>query len=246
MKGQPGRRVHLHRALSKLGWGSRGQAWAWIRAGEVRVDGRVVTDPLTWVDLDRQQITRGGEGPPPVARVTLALHKPPRLCHHAQRRARPAHRLRPVAARPALGLPRRPPRRRLGRAAHPHQRRPTRRAPHRPGASRPQDVSRHGQRRPVRGGAAPAARRHRSGGRPDAARPGCACCERGGRRSVIEMVLTEGRNRQIRRMWAALGRRVTRLVRVAIGGLELGDLPPGACRELGEAELALIHRFAKR
>ena len=42
-----GRRVQLHRALSKLGLGSRTQAWDWIRAGEVRVDGRVVTDPLT-------------------------------------------------------------------------------------------------------------------------------------------------------------------------------------------------------
>src|SRR5438270_13435097 len=71
-----GRRVQLHRALSKLGWGSRAQAWAWIRAGEVCVDGRRVTDPLTWVDLGRQRVTRAGEGPPAAARTTLALHKP--------------------------------------------------------------------------------------------------------------------------------------------------------------------------
>src|SRR5579884_1066415 len=76
-KGRPGQRVQLHRALSKLGWGSRGQAWAWIQAGEVRVDGRVVTDPLTWVDLDRQRITRNNEAAPPSAGpLTLALHKP--------------------------------------------------------------------------------------------------------------------------------------------------------------------------
>ena len=63
----PGRRVQLHRAVSKLGWGSRTQAWAWIQAGEVCIDSRVVTDPLTWVDLDRQRITRGGQeaAPPP-------------------------------------------------------------------------------------------------------------------------------------------------------------------------------------
>src|SRR6516164_10568240 len=72
----PGRRVQLHRAVSKLGWGSRTQAWAWIHAGEVCVEGRVVTDPLTWVDLDRQQITRGGAEAPPVSHQTLALHKP--------------------------------------------------------------------------------------------------------------------------------------------------------------------------
>src|SRR6185437_2575656 len=59
-----GRRVQLHRALSKLGWGSRGQAWVWIQAGEVRVDDRVVTDPLTWVDLDRQRITRNNQTAP--------------------------------------------------------------------------------------------------------------------------------------------------------------------------------------
>ncbi len=74
---RPGRRVQLHRALSKLGWGSRGQAWVWIQAGEVCVDGQVVTDPLTWVDLDRQRITRNDRVAPPSARpLTLALHKP--------------------------------------------------------------------------------------------------------------------------------------------------------------------------
>src|SRR5947209_6695463 len=72
----PGRRVQLHRALSKLGWGSRTQAWAWIRAGEVRVDDQVVTDPLTWVNLDRQRITRAGREAPVAAPVVLALHKP--------------------------------------------------------------------------------------------------------------------------------------------------------------------------
>ncbi|HWG46708.1 MAG TPA: pseudouridine synthase, partial [Gemmataceae bacterium] len=75
-----GRRVQLHRALSKLGWGSRGQAWVWIQAGEVRVDDRVVTDPLTWVDLDRQRITRNNQTAPlgQASRLslTLALHKP--------------------------------------------------------------------------------------------------------------------------------------------------------------------------
>jgi 23S rRNA pseudouridine2605 synthase len=70
-----GKRVQLHRAVSKLGWGSRRPAWSWIEAGEVEVDGRVVTAPLTWVDLDRQRITRRGEAPASEA-VVLALHKP--------------------------------------------------------------------------------------------------------------------------------------------------------------------------
>src|SRR5262249_31228657 len=72
---QPGRRVQLHRAVSKLGWGSRKQAWDWIRAGQVRVDGRVVTDPLAWIDLERQTVTRAGQEAVN-ERVVLALHKP--------------------------------------------------------------------------------------------------------------------------------------------------------------------------
>src|SRR5207248_2462544 len=60
----------------KLGWGSRTQAMDWIRAGEVRVDGRVVTDPLTWIDLDHQQITRAGSAAPKTETIVIALHKP--------------------------------------------------------------------------------------------------------------------------------------------------------------------------
>src|SRR5207248_84334 len=45
--------------------------------------------------------------------------------------------------------------------------------------------------------------------------------------TVVEMVLTEGRNRQIRRMWKAVGHRVRRLLRVAIGAYQLDNLVPG-------------------
>src|SRR5262249_55558226 len=61
-----------------------------------------------------------------------------------------------------------------------------------------------------------------------------------GNGKLVEMVLTEGRNRQIRRMWRAVGHRVRRLVRVAVGGVRLGDLPPGTCRTLDEAEVRLL------
>jgi 23S rRNA pseudouridine2605 synthase len=62
----------------------------------------------------------------------------------------------------------------------------------------------------------------------------------GGRASVLEVILTEGRNRQVRRMLAAVGHKVRRLVRVAIGAYELGDLAPGAVRVLGEADRARL------
>jgi len=44
----------------------------------------------------------------------------------------------------------------------------------------------------------------------------------------MRLTLTEGRNRQVRRMTAAVGHPTLRLVRVAIGDVELGDLPPGS------------------
>lgn len=53
----------------------------------------------------------------------------------------------------------------------------------------------------------------------------------------LEIVLTEGKNRQVRRMGAAVGHEVLDLVRVRIGRLGLGDLAPGAWRELGPDEV---------
>ncbi|KIL39102.1 pseudouridine synthase [Gordoniibacillus kamchatkensis] len=53
---------------------------------------------------------------------------------------------------------------------------------------------------------------------------------------MFRIVLTQGLNRQIRRMCKAFGYRVERLRRVRILGLELGDLPSGAWRELTAAE----------
>ncbi len=49
--------------------------------------------------------------------------------------------------------------------------------------------------------------------------------------SWIELLLTEGRNRQVRRMTAAVGHPTLRLVRVAMAGLSLGALAPGEWRE---------------
>ena len=64
----------------------------------------------------------------------------------------------------------------------------------------------------------------------------------GEKNSWIEIVLDEGKNRQIRRMLDARGMEVLRLIRVAIGPLALGELPKGAHRPLTADELACLNR----
>jgi 23S rRNA pseudouridine2457 synthase len=52
----------------------------------------------------------------------------------------------------------------------------------------------------------------------------------------LELTITEGKNRQVRRMTAAVGFPTLRLIRVAIGDLTLSDLVPGQWRELSTIE----------
>jgi 23S rRNA pseudouridine2605 synthase len=56
----------------------------------------------------------------------------------------------------------------------------------------------------------------------------------------IEIVLREGRNRQVRRMAEVVGNRVRALCRVRFGPIELGDLPAGGARRLSEEEIARL------
>ena len=66
---------------------------------------------------------------------------------------------------------------------------------------------------------------------------------RGGEKNTwIEMVLDEGKNRQIRRMLEVCGEEVLRLIRVAIGPLELGSLRKGAARKLSRQEKLALDR----
>ena len=67
-----------------------------------------------------------------------------------------------------------------------------------------------------------------------------AACRLGEKR--LELVLTEGKYHQVRRMVAAVGNHVVALHRAAIGGLELGGLAPGQWRWLDAADLALLEQ----
>jgi 23S rRNA pseudouridine2605 synthase len=239
---ETGRRVQLHRALSKLGWGSRKQAWDWICAGEVCVDGRFVTDPLAWVDLDRQIVARKGDTLETPVKVVIALHKPRGVVttRSDERGRRTVYDLLPddlpwifpagrldadseglliltndsaLAVRLTEPIHHVPKTYRVTLSGSPSQ--------ETIGRLRAGIILADGPTRPVR---LRVIRR-----RPDT--------------TVVEMELTEGRNRQVRRMWRSVGHRVRRLVRVAIGAFPLGDLPPGANRRLRADEQNLLVRI---
>jgi len=67
-----------------------------------------------------------------------------------------------------------------------------------------------------------------------------------GNTALVEIVLHEGRNRIVRRMFDAVGFPVTRLVRTAIGPIKLGDLKVGRHRRLNAAEVAALFKITER
>jgi 23S rRNA pseudouridine2605 synthase len=63
--------------------------------------------------------------------------------------------------------------------------------------------------------------------------------------TILEMVLDEGRNREIRRLLARIGHKVQRLTRIAVGPVRLGDMPPGAVRLLTKQEISALREAIK-
>ena len=68
---------------------------------------------------------------------------------------------------------------------------------------------------------------------------------RTGRNAWIEMSLTEGKNREVRRVLAYLGLQVSRLIRTSYGPLTLAGLEPGAVEEVDSAELSEFRKTLK-
>jgi 23S rRNA pseudouridine2605 synthase len=208
----------------------------WIRIGKIRVDGRVVTDPLSWVDLDRQQVTRNGEPIESSTRLVIAVHKPIGVVttRRDERGRKTVYDLLPA------GLPWVFPAGRLDadseglliltndsalavRLTEPSQHVPKKYQVTISG--KPSDETLNHLRRGVR--------------LTDGQTRPCEIrvIHTGKQNSAVEMTLTEGRNRQIRRMWHAVGYRVKRLVRIGIGKYQLDDLKPGECRELNAGDI---------
>jgi pseudouridine synthase len=64
--------------------------------------------------------------------------------------------------------------------------------------------------------------------------------------TLVQVTLHEGRNRQVRRMFEAIGHPVHRLKRTSVGPVSLGTLAPGQARPLGPEEIAMLFRLARK
>ena len=241
--GEP--RVSLARALSKLGFTSRSRAVALGREGRVMVNGLPETDPGRRVDPARDRLSVDGAPVAAAPRIYLVLNKPRGVVTSAadERRRSTVYDLLPPDL-PWVG-----PVGRLDRASE--------------GLLLLTNDSRWGDRI-----TAPACHLEKvyhvridrladadlltalEAGVEDAGERLVARRARllraGSRNAWLEIVLDEGRNREIRRMLAALGAEVLRLVRVAIGPLVLGDLPRGEYRYLTAAEKRALDEAVAR
>ncbi len=236
-------RVSLPRALSKLGACSRAQGETAVAEGRVRVNGVVQTDPALRVDPARDRIELDGRPAAAAAPVYVVLNKPRGLVvTTADERGRDT--VYACLANDAT-LPRVVPVGRLDRASEGLLllTNDTRWAARVADPATHLDKTYHVQVDRVPGD--DAFRRMTEGVESDgetlsAKRAGLL--RSGGRTAWLEIVLDEGRNRQIRRLLAALELEVLRLVRVSIGPLALGELPKGAHRRLSDAEKRALDR----
>ncbi|HEY3885709.1 MAG TPA: pseudouridine synthase [Vicinamibacterales bacterium] len=223
----PPAHVALERALSKRGLASRSDARRLIRDGRVRVDGRIRSDPLAGVNPDRAVIVVDGEAAPPRTWRTIAFYKPRGI---VTTRRDPLGRrtvfdvLGPTAeGLVAVG--------RLdlassglllltsdtqlaGRLTNPGS-----------GIVRRYAVT-------ARGEVAEKDRERLERGVNDLRAHSVAIRKRSRRETHLIVELTEGKNREIRRLFQSIGVEVTRLLRVAYGPIELGTLQPGEWREI--------------
>jgi 23S rRNA pseudouridine2605 synthase len=234
----------LARALSKLGVCSRTQAAALIRASRVRVDGVVRSDPAWPVDLDRARIEVDGEAVRDAARVYLMLNKPRGLVTTA---ADEQGRKTVFECLAGSGLPFVAPVGRLDKASE-GLLLFTNDTAWAAAIAAPGSHARKTYHVQVDGLVDDAlARRIEKGVVSDGERLAARevrTLRSGQKNAWLEIVLDEGKNRHLRRLLAALGVGVLRLVRVAIGPVQLGTLPKGAFRQLTAAEVAALSKGA--
>ena len=228
--------VGLARALSKLGYCSRSQAAELIRAGRVRLNGKVRRDPETPVALERDRVEVDGQPARAARKIYWMMNKPRSAVTTAsdEKERKTVYDLLP------RGLPWIAPAGRLDKASE--------------GllfftndsewAARITSPQTHLEKtyhvqvtqlvdsaellRMTRGVRVETGEMLRA--------KSARVLRHGERNCWLEIVLDEGKNRQIRRMLEAMGIETVRLVRVAIGPLKLGELAKGGSRSLSTEE----------
>jgi len=229
----------LERVFSKAGLGSRTDARSWIGAGRVRVNGKVVENPDRWVDLEKDRVTLDGK-PLKTADVTyILLYKPKGyLTTWRDPEGRPT--IYDLASDAGTWLS---PVGRLDldtsglllltndtdfaeRVTNPEHKVPktyqvkaaTLLTDEQIGKLRSGVELSDGMTRPAE------VRRLRDGPK----------------HTHLEMTITEGRNRQVRRMLEAVDSKVSKLVRTAIGAIRIDDLAIGKWRHLTGEEVQAL------
>ena len=222
----------LERALSKAGLGSRSEARRWVGEGRVKVNGRVAGDPDRWVDLERDRITVDDKPLEQSAPTYLLLYKPAGYLttYRDPQGRKTIYDLLPDRDRYLFPVGR------LDldtsglliltndtafaeRLTNPEYKVPK---TYLVKASRVMSDEELDQ---LRDGIAL---------RDGMTRPAIVSRVSGNK---FEITITEGRNRQVRRMVEALDAKVLKLVRIAIGEMTIGDLQIGATRELTAEEV---------
>ena len=249
MPGKEARRVGLARALSKLGYCSRAQAADLIRSGRVRLNGSARRDPETPLRMERDRIVVDGRPIGPERRIYLMMNKPRGLLTTASDE-QGRRTIYAVLGKSAESLPWLAPVGRLDKASeglllltNDSEWGASVAAPetHLTKIYHVQVGTVAGE--PLAGSLIRGVR----GEDGDFLRATQARLLRSGEKNCwLEVALDEGRNRQIRRMLAALGIEVLRLVRVAIGPLQLGKLAKGSYRPLTAEEKLDMDQAIKR
>lgn len=234
------RRVGLARALSKLGYCSRSQAAELIRAGRVQLNGKTQRDPEAPVSVPRDRITVDGQAVGAAAKIYWVLNKARGVVTTASdEKGRET-----VYAHVPEELPWLAPVGRLDKASEglilltndsewaaritsPESH--LDKTYHVQVAALPDEALLEKIEKGIRAADGELLRAKSA-----------EILRHGEKNSWLVVVLDEGKNRQIRRIFEALGIEVLRLIRVAIGPLALGDLPKGKSRPLTPAEKRIL------